>query len=199
LSFEVYTPPVTYSKEVDETIRTPIEVKPLDETQLEDLGLNTCNHDLPLNSMEVYSFDEPEPQPQPLPNHPPLDAQLVVNEVVRVMIPKCMSWLDAYDEPIDAYDEPIGDMEDKVDNPSPQSTPQVLLSFEVYTPPVTYSKEVDETIRTPIEVKPLDKTQLEDLGLNTCNHDLPLNSMDVYSFDEPEPQPQPLPNRPPLD
>ncbi|GJY14053.1 hypothetical protein Tco_0383362 [Tanacetum coccineum] len=36
-----------------------------------------------------------------------LKAQLVENKVVRVMIPKCMSWLDA-------YDEPIGDMEDKV-------------------------------------------------------------------------------------
>ncbi|GJS53378.1 hypothetical protein Tco_0626740 [Tanacetum coccineum] len=45
-----------------------------------------------------------------------LKAKLVNHEVVRVMIPKCMSWLDA-------YDEPIGDMEDKVDNPSPQSTP----------------------------------------------------------------------------
>ncbi|GJU66442.1 hypothetical protein Tco_1252701 [Tanacetum coccineum] len=44
-----------------------------------------------------------------------LKAQLVKNEVVRVMIPKCMSWLDA-------YDEPISDIEDKVDNPSPYST-----------------------------------------------------------------------------
>nr|GEZ11059.1 hypothetical protein [Tanacetum cinerariifolium] len=35
-----------------------------------------------------------------------LKAQLVENEVVRVMIPKCMSWLDA-------YDKPISDMEDK--------------------------------------------------------------------------------------
>ncbi|GJZ87145.1 hypothetical protein Tco_0658755, partial [Tanacetum coccineum] len=43
------------------------------EPQLEDIGLNTCNHDLPLSSMEVPSFNEPEPQPQPLPNHPPLD------------------------------------------------------------------------------------------------------------------------------
>ncbi|GJT14757.1 hypothetical protein Tco_0873463 [Tanacetum coccineum] len=39
------------------------------------------------------------------------------------MIPKCMSWLDA-------YDEPIGDIEDKVDNSSPHSTPQVLPSFK---------------------------------------------------------------------
>nr|GEU98781.1 ribonuclease H-like domain-containing protein [Tanacetum cinerariifolium] len=53
-----------------------------------------------------------------------------------------------------AYDKPIGDldmMEDKMDNPSPQSTPQVLPSFEVYTPPMTYPKEVDETTRIPME------------------------------------------------
>nr|GEU52816.1 hypothetical protein [Tanacetum cinerariifolium] len=40
-------------------------------------------------------------------------------EIVLVKIPKCMSWLDA-------RDEPIGDLdmtEDKVDNPCPQSTP----------------------------------------------------------------------------
>nr|GEU68788.1 hypothetical protein [Tanacetum cinerariifolium] len=60
----------------DKTLGTPIEVEPLDETQLEDLGLNTCNHDLPLSSMKVLSFDELEPQPQPLPNRPPLDVSL---------------------------------------------------------------------------------------------------------------------------
>nr|GEU65582.1 ribonuclease H-like domain-containing protein [Tanacetum cinerariifolium] len=63
---------MTYLKEVEETLGTPIEVEPLDETQLEDLGLNTCNHDLPLSSREVSRFDEPKPQPQPLPNYPPL-------------------------------------------------------------------------------------------------------------------------------
>ncbi|GJW49997.1 zinc finger, CCHC-type containing protein, partial [Tanacetum coccineum] len=45
-------------------------------------------------------------------------------EIVMVKMPKCMAWLD---------DEPIGDldtMEHKVKNPSPQSTPQVLLSFD---------------------------------------------------------------------
>ncbi|GJT00327.1 ribonuclease H-like domain-containing protein [Tanacetum coccineum] len=88
---------------------------------------------------------------------------------------------------------------DKVENLSPQSTPQVLQSFEVYTPPVTYPEEVEENLGTPIEVEPLDKTQLEDLGLNTCNHDITLSFRDVPSFDEPEPQPQPLPNCPPLD
>ncbi|GKF86304.1 hypothetical protein Tco_0254131, partial [Tanacetum coccineum] len=48
-------------------------------------------------------------------------------EMVMVKMPKCMAWLD---------DEPIGDldtMEDKAKNPIPQSTLQVLPSFEVYT------------------------------------------------------------------
>ncbi|GJV14426.1 reverse transcriptase domain-containing protein [Tanacetum coccineum] len=110
--------------------------------------------------------------------------------MVRVLIPKCMSWLDA-------CDEPIGDMEDKVDNSSPQSTPQVFLSFEVYTLPVTYPKEVDETIGISMEVEPLDHTKLEDLGLNTCNHDIPLSSKEIPSVNEPKPQL--LPNFPPLD
>ncbi|GKC59983.1 hypothetical protein Tco_1087581 [Tanacetum coccineum] len=78
-----------------------------------------------------------------------------------------------------------------------QSTPQVLLSFEVYTPPVTYLKEVEETLGTPIKVAPLDETQLEDLSLNTYNHDLPFSSREVPSFDGPEPQP--LLNSPSLD
>nr|GEW58160.1 hypothetical protein [Tanacetum cinerariifolium] len=92
-------------------------------------------------------------------------------DIVMVKMPKCMSWL--------AYDEPIGDldmMEDDVDNPNPQSTIQVLPSFKVYTPPVTYPKEVEKTIGIPMEVKPFDQTQLEDLGLNTYNHDTPLNN-----------------------
>nr|GEX32366.1 ribonuclease H-like domain-containing protein [Tanacetum cinerariifolium] len=100
-----------------------------------------------------------------------------------------------------SYDEPIcnlGMMEDKVDNPNPQDTPQVLPSFEVYTPPVTYLKEVKETIRIPIEVEPLDETQLDDLGLNTYKHDTPLSPKKVPSFDESEPQLKPLPNYPSL-
>nr|GEU58057.1 ribonuclease H-like domain-containing protein [Tanacetum cinerariifolium] len=80
------------------------------------------------------------------------------------------------------------------ENLNPQSAPQVLPSFEEYTPSVTYPKEVEETLGTPIEVGPLDETQLEDLGLNTCNHDIPLSSREVLIFYEPEPQPQPLPN-----
>ncbi|GJY64517.1 hypothetical protein Tco_0465977 [Tanacetum coccineum] len=89
-------------------------------------------------------------------------------EMVMVKIPKCMSWLDAYDEPIGDLDM----MEDKVDNPSPQSTPQVLTSFKEYPSPVTYPGETEETLGTPYGVP---------------------------SFDEPEPQPHPLPNYPSLD
>ncbi|GJZ89006.1 hypothetical protein Tco_0660788 [Tanacetum coccineum] len=88
---------------------------------------------------------------------------------------------------------------DKVGNLDPQSTPQVLPSFKGYTPPVTCPEVVEETLGTPIEVEPLDETQLEDLGLNTCNHDIPLSSREVPSFDKTKPQPQPLPNCPPLD
>ncbi|GJR51820.1 retrovirus-related pol polyprotein from transposon TNT 1-94 [Tanacetum coccineum] len=88
---------------------------------------------------------------------------------------------------------------DKVENSDPQSTPQVLPSFKEYTPPITYPREVEETIGTPIEVETLDKTQLEDLGSNTCNHDIPLSSREIPSFDKTKPQPKLLPNCPPLD
>ncbi|GKD98388.1 hypothetical protein Tco_1382285 [Tanacetum coccineum] len=76
---------------------------------------------------------------------------------------------------------------DKVENPDPQSAPQVLPSFKEYILPVTYPKEVEETLGTPIEVEPLDEAQLEDLGLNTYNHDIPLSFREIPSFDEPEP------------
>nr|GEW06479.1 ribonuclease H-like domain-containing protein [Tanacetum cinerariifolium] len=79
----------------------------------------------------------------------------------------------------------------------PQSTPQVLLSFKVYTSPVTYPEEVDETLGTPMEEEPLDQTKLEDVGLT--NHSISLSSREVPSFDEPEPQSQPLPSCPSLD
>ncbi|GKB02231.1 hypothetical protein Tco_0830320 [Tanacetum coccineum] len=84
------------------------------------------------------------------------------------------------------------------ENLNTQSTQQVLPSFEEYTPPVTHPEEVKETIGIPMEVEPIHEPQLEDLGLNTCNHDIPLSSRKVPSFDEPKPQPHPLPNCPPL-
>ncbi|GJY79658.1 hypothetical protein Tco_0485459 [Tanacetum coccineum] len=82
---------------------------------------------------------------------------------------------------------------------SPESTTQTLPLFKEYTPPVTYPKEVEKTLGTPIEVEPLNETQLEDLGLNTYKHDIPLSNREVPSFDEMEPQPNPLPNFPSLD
>ncbi|GKA46785.1 hypothetical protein Tco_0739668 [Tanacetum coccineum] len=88
---------------------------------------------------------------------------------------------------------------DKVENTNPQSNPQVPPSFEETTPHVTHPEEVDETIGISTEVEPLDYTKLEDIGLNTCSHDLFLSSKELPSVDELEPQPQPLPNCPPLD
>ncbi|GJR15377.1 hypothetical protein Tco_0798029 [Tanacetum coccineum] len=81
-------------------------------------------------------------------------------------------------------------------NEYPQSTPQVLPSFEEYTPPVTYPKEVEETLRTLIEVEPLNEIKLKEVGLN-CSHNTPFSSREVPSFDGPEPQP--LLNSPSLD
>ncbi|GJR14547.1 retrovirus-related pol polyprotein from transposon TNT 1-94 [Tanacetum coccineum] len=75
-SFEENTPPVTYPNEVEEIIGILIEVEPLDETPLEDLGLNTCNHDIPLSSRKIPIFDEPEPHPQPFSSFPSLEVDL---------------------------------------------------------------------------------------------------------------------------
>ena len=66
---------MTYPEEVEETIGVPMEIL-LNETQLEDLGLNTYDHYIPLTPREVPSFDESEPQPQPLPSCPSLDISL---------------------------------------------------------------------------------------------------------------------------
>ncbi|GJS99766.1 hypothetical protein Tco_0820936 [Tanacetum coccineum] len=127
-----------------------------------------------------------------------LKAQLVGIEMVRVRIPRCMSWLGSTNR----YDEHIGSlgmMDNEVGNTSPQSTLQVLLSFDVYTSLATFSKEVEETLGTSMEVEPLNHTKLKDVGLDTCNHDISLSYREVPSFDEPEPQPQALPNCPSLD
>nr|GEU65467.1 hypothetical protein [Tanacetum cinerariifolium] len=67
---------MTYSEEVEETLGTPMEVEPLDKTQLEDLGLNSCNNYIPLSYKEALIFDESELQPQPLLNCPSLDVSL---------------------------------------------------------------------------------------------------------------------------
>ncbi|GJT68529.1 hypothetical protein Tco_1020009 [Tanacetum coccineum] len=79
-------------------------------------------------------------------------------------------------------------MDNEVGVTSPESTTQTLPSFKEYTPPVTYPKEVEKTLETPIEVEPLNETKLAEVGLN-CNYDTPFSSREVPSFDGPEPQP----------
>ncbi|GJX37067.1 hypothetical protein Tco_0250370, partial [Tanacetum coccineum] len=79
------------------------------------------------------------------------NAQVVGDDMVRDKIPKCMSWLDAYDEPIGDLDM----IEDKVDNPSPQNAS--LGNERGPEPPIKppspdsfRMKEVDHlTIHTP--------------------------------------------------
>nr|GEY31156.1 hypothetical protein [Tanacetum cinerariifolium] len=94
-----------------------------------------------------------------------------------------MAWLD-YDEHVDS----LSTMDNEVGVTSPESTTQNLPSFKEYTPPVTYSKEVEKTLGTPIEVEPLNETKLKEVGLN-CNHNTPFSSKEVPSFDGLEPQP----------
>ena len=65
---------MTYPEEVEETIRAPIEVEPLYQTPLEDIGLNTCSDNLTLSYRELPSVDEPEPQSSH--NFPSLDIHL---------------------------------------------------------------------------------------------------------------------------
>ncbi|GJZ22192.1 hypothetical protein Tco_0559231 [Tanacetum coccineum] len=110
-----------------------------------------------------------------------LNTQMVGDDMIRVQVPRCMTWLD-YDEHVDS----LSTMDNEVGVTSPESTTQTLLSFEVYTPPVTYPEEVEKTLGTPIEVYPLNETKLEEVGLN-CNHNTPFSSKEVPSFDGPEP------------
>ncbi|GJR75185.1 hypothetical protein Tco_0087550 [Tanacetum coccineum] len=91
----------------------------------------------------------------------------------------------------------LGMMNNEEGNTSPQSTPQIPPSFEEYTSPMTYPKEVEETLGTPMEDEPFEQMKLEDLDVNTCSHDLFISSREVSSVDEPEPQL--LPNFPSLD
>ncbi|GJV04160.1 hypothetical protein Tco_1337729 [Tanacetum coccineum] len=121
------------------------------------------------------------------------NAQIVRDDMVRVQVPRCMALLN-YDEHVDS----LSTMDNEVGVTSSKSTIQTLPSFEEYTPPMTYSEEVEKTLGTLIEVEPLNETKLEEVGLN-YNHNTPLSSREVPSFDKLEPQPQPLPNYPPLD
>ncbi|GJU54838.1 hypothetical protein Tco_1228552 [Tanacetum coccineum] len=110
------------------------------------------------------------------------NTQIVGDDMVRVQVPRCIAWLD-YDEHVDS----LSMMDNEVGVTSPKSTTQTLPPFEEYTLPVTYPEEVEKTLGTPIEVEPLSKTKLEEVGLN-CNHNTPFSFTEVLSFDEPEPQ-----------
>ncbi|GKB28394.1 hypothetical protein Tco_0867795 [Tanacetum coccineum] len=107
------------------------------------------------------------------------NAQIVGDDMVRVQVPRCMAWLD-YDEHVDS----LSTMDNEVGVTSPESTTQTLPSFEEYTPPVTYPEEVEKTLRTPIEVEPLNEIKLEEVGLN-CDHNTPLSSREVPSPEPP--------------
>ena len=52
-SLEEHTSPITYPEEVEETIGTLIDREPLDQTPLENVGLDACCHDLSLSPREV--------------------------------------------------------------------------------------------------------------------------------------------------
>nr|GEZ83326.1 hypothetical protein [Tanacetum cinerariifolium] len=51
-----------YRDEAEEIIGIQMEVEPLNHTKLEDLGFNSCSHDIFLSSREIPSVDEHEPQ-----------------------------------------------------------------------------------------------------------------------------------------
>nr|GEU78855.1 hypothetical protein [Tanacetum cinerariifolium] len=99
-----------------------------------------------------------------------------------------MAWLN-YDENVDS----LSTIDTEVGVTSPKSTIQTLPSFEENTLPMTYLDEVEETIGLSIEVEPLDETPIDDLGLNTYNHDISLSFREIPIFDEPKPPPQPFP------
>ncbi|GJT66783.1 hypothetical protein Tco_1018263 [Tanacetum coccineum] len=94
------------------------------------------------------------------------------------MIKKCSNPTSAISDEtiVNQNAQIVGDDIVRVLVPSPESTTQTLPSFEENTSPVTYPDEVEETIGILMEVEPLDELQLEDLGLNACNHDIPLSS-----------------------
>ncbi|GKA99069.1 hypothetical protein Tco_0827006 [Tanacetum coccineum] len=87
-------------------------------------------------------------------------------------------------------------MDNEVGVTSPESTTQTLSTFKEYTPSMTYLEEVEKTLGIPIKVEPLNETKLEEVSLN-CNHNTPLSSREIPSFDGPKPQP--LLNSPSLD
>ncbi|GKB86902.1 hypothetical protein Tco_0959174 [Tanacetum coccineum] len=95
-----------------------------------------------------------------------LNAQIVGDDMVRVQVPRCMAWLN-YDEHVDS----LSTMDNEVGVTSPRSTMQTPSSSEEYTPPVTYPKEVEKTLGTPIEGSSyLDKPEPTTTTIPNCYH-----------------------------
>ncbi|GJU11067.1 hypothetical protein Tco_1133463 [Tanacetum coccineum] len=109
---------------------------------------------------------------------------------LMVKMPKCMAWLN---------DEPIGDldtMEDKVDNPSPQCTLQVLPSFENANPPPTSNRPILPAALRAQAVQELHELQrisdfvdsrlesIEQFHNNFANHPNETNMNDLESDDK---------------
>ncbi|GJZ45653.1 hypothetical protein Tco_0593249 [Tanacetum coccineum] len=145
-----------------------------------------------------FEFDASPCRYEPLLKHLNLLSRHIINLIAEWDLRKfsdigawCMAWLD-YDEHVDS----LSTMGNEVGVTSPKSTTQTLPLFEEYTPLVTYTEEVKKTLGTSIKVEPLNKTKLEEVGLN-CNHNTPFSSREVPTFDGLEPQP--LLNSPSLD
>ncbi|GJR30407.1 hypothetical protein Tco_1106639 [Tanacetum coccineum] len=204
-SFDVYTPPVIYSEEVEETIGISMEVEHFDQTQLEDIGLNTCSHDLFLSSREIPSVDELEPQL--LPKFSPLDVNLGdkrgTDPPINPYSPGSfrIKALRKSDQVYQNLMENSLALNHKLDEliESLKSLPKKINKEDLaeYEYREQQDLEVEETIGISMEVEHFDQTQLEDIGLNTCSHDLFLSSREIPSVDELEPQL--LPKFSPLD
>ncbi|GJT21828.1 hypothetical protein Tco_0891765 [Tanacetum coccineum] len=99
-------------------------------------------------------------------------------EIVMVKMPKCMAWLD---------DEPLGDLdtiEDKVDNPSPQCTPQFLLLVKVHTPPVTHPEEVEKTIGIPMEENKLEYEDEDEVKIKMMGTGMDKESLEHNLYED---------------
>ncbi|GKD12007.1 hypothetical protein Tco_1196414 [Tanacetum coccineum] len=111
----------------------------------------------------------------------PHDTQYCMEDLEQAFVKYASSRTDEAGDSLSTLDNEVGVT-------SPKSTTQTLPLFEEYTPLVTFSKEVEKTLGTPIEVEPLNEAKLEEVGLK-CNLDTPFSSREVPTFDGPEPQP----------
>ncbi|GJR56710.1 hypothetical protein Tco_1407231 [Tanacetum coccineum] len=74
MSWLAYDEPIGDLDMMEDKVDNPSPQKPLNQTQLEDLGLNTYSHDISFSFRELPNVDEPKPQS--LSNFPSLDVNL---------------------------------------------------------------------------------------------------------------------------